>query len=411
METVELIPHLFRTEFRKITAVLGKQLGIGHLEMAEDIASETFLSAMENWSYNGLPPNPVAWLYTVAKNKARNRIAREQLANRKIFPEWKYSQRSSEEIDIDLSPQNSTDSQIQMLFAICHPCISKEAQIGLALRILCGFGIEEIANAFLTNKETITKRLYRAREKLREEKIAIEFPSEAEVDHRLETVMTTLYLLFNEGYYSQQGDSFLRKELCWEAIRLTTLLIENNSTNRPAVNALLALMYFHSSRMEARIGPGGDMILYDEQDSRLWDYELIAKAGYYLHKASSGDELTKYHLEAAIAYWHTQQEDKKEKWEAILQLFDLLLAIDYSPMAALNRIYVLSKVKGKEAALVEIKKLDWAKDQFYFSLLGELHAGIDDSTAIEHLQNAHSLARTEAEKKNLEKRIGLLKKE
>ena len=158
MESTELIPHLFRTEFRKITAVLGKQFGIGHLEFAEDIASETFLSAMENWSYNGLPANPVAWLYTVAKNKAKNRVAREQILNKKIVPELKYTSPASEEIEIDLSQKNSTDSQLQMLFAICHPSIPKEAQVGLSLRILCGFGIEEIANAYLTNKETITKQ-------------------------------------------------------------------------------------------------------------------------------------------------------------------------------------------------------------------------------------------------------------
>ena len=408
MESTELIPHLFRTEFRKITAVLGKQFGIGYLELAEDIASETFLSAMENWSYNGLPANPVAWLYTVAKNKAKNRVAREQILNKKIVPELKYASPASEEIEIDLSQKNSTDSQVQMLFAICHPSIPKEAQVGLSLRILCGFGIEEIANAFLTNKETITKRLYRAREKLREEKVSIEFPPEKEVSQRLDTVLTTLYLFFNEGYYSQSGDSFLRKDLCLEAIRLTTMLVENPLTNLPVVNALLALMYFHTSRMEARISVSGDMILYDDQDTDLWDYELISKGGYFLHQAATGETLSKYHLEAAIAYWHTIKEDSMEKWESILMLFDQLLEINYSPMAALNRIYVLSKVKGKEAALNEIKSLDVTGNPFYHTLLGELYSGIDYDQAINQFQKAYSLVQTDAEKRNLSRKMELL---
>ena len=179
MQQQELIPHLFRTEFRKITAVLCKLFGIEHMEVAEDIASETFLSALETWTYKGIPENPTAWLYTVAKNKARNYISRNNIFTEKITASLQKSSPEIEEVEIDLSDKNITDSQLQMLFAICHPSISTEAQIGLALRILCGFGIDEIANAFLTNKETINKRLFRAKEKLRQEKVKIEFPSES----------------------------------------------------------------------------------------------------------------------------------------------------------------------------------------------------------------------------------------
>ncbi|MBK5271889.1 MAG: sigma-70 family RNA polymerase sigma factor, partial [Bacteroidia bacterium] len=203
MEQQELIPHLFRTEFRKITAVLCKLFGIEHIEVAEDIASETFLSALESWTYTEIPENPTAWLYTVAKNKAKNHIIRNKIFSEKITSQLKYSSQEEKEIEIDLSEKNITDSQLQMLFAICHPAIPTEAQIGLSLRILCGFGIEEIANAFLTNKETINKRLFRAKEKLRLEKVTIELPGEAEINKRLEPVLTTLYLLFNEGYYSE----------------------------------------------------------------------------------------------------------------------------------------------------------------------------------------------------------------
>src|SRR3984893_16906842 len=247
MEQQELIPHLFRTEFRKITAVLCKVFGIENIEIAEDLAGETFLSALETWPFKGVPQNPTAWLYLVAKNKTKNYIRRNHFFSDKIADQVKYSSAANEEIEIDLSEKNITDSQLQMLFAICHPSISKEAQIGLSLRILCGFGIVEIANAFLTNKEIINKRLFRAREKLRFEKVKIEFPGEAEINKRLETVLTTLYLLFNEGYYSESQDSVLREDLCLEAMRLAYLLIENKQTNLPAVNALFALMCFHSS--------------------------------------------------------------------------------------------------------------------------------------------------------------------
>src|SRR4030095_11061613 len=183
----QLIPHLFRTEFRKITAVLCKLLGVEYIETAEDIASETFLAALETWTYKGIPENPTAWLYTVAKNKAKNTIARSNLFATKISRDLKLSGTDNkDEIEIDMSDQNITDSQLRMLFTVCHPSISIESQIGLSLRILCGFGIDEIATAFLTNKETINKRLSRAKEKLRAEKVKIEFPSREEINNRLE---------------------------------------------------------------------------------------------------------------------------------------------------------------------------------------------------------------------------------
>ena len=157
MEQQELIPHLFRTEYSKITAVLCKLFGIEHIEIAEDIASETFALAFETWNYKGIPSNPTAWLYVVAKNKAKNYFIRNKIFAEKIAKQFQYSSAENDEIEIDLSEKNITDSQLQMLFAICQPSISMEAQIGLSLRILCGFGIDEIADAFLTNKETINK--------------------------------------------------------------------------------------------------------------------------------------------------------------------------------------------------------------------------------------------------------------
>ena len=405
MDQQELIPHLFRTEFRKITAVLCKHFGIEHIEIAEDIASDTFLSAVEIWTYKGLPANPTAWLYTVAKNKAKNYFHRSNIFSEKVANEIKKSSLQTEELEINLSEENITDSQLQMLFAICHPSIPTEAQIGLALRILCGFGINEIATAFLTNNETINKRLSRAKEKLRTEKVKIEFPGKTEINNRLETVLTTLYLLFSEGYYSESDDTILREELCDEAMRLTFMLIENAQTNLPQVNALYSLMCFHSSRFAARKNEKGEIILYDEQDESLWNQELIIKGIYFLHEASKGNEISKYHIEASIAYWHTIKTDTKEKWENILQLYNKLLQIEYSPIAALNRTFALSKANGKQEAIGEAEKLNLLGNHFYFTLLGELYTDVDNKKAKDYFQKAMELAKTQTDKLTIQKKI------
>ena len=370
MEQQEIIPRLFRTEFRKITAVLCKYLGVENIEVAEDLASDTFLAALETWPYKGIPENPEAWLYAVAKNKTRNLINRDHLLRESIVPQIINSSDDNPSTEIDLSDKNIIDSQLQMLFTICIPSIPVESQIGLSLRILCGFGIDEIANALLTNKETINKRLFRAKEKLRTEKIKIELPTEREINERMETVLTTLYLLFNEGYYSESRDAVIREDLCLEAMRLAYMLLENEITNKPQVNALLSLMCFHSSRFEARKNKNGEIVLYDEQDESLWNKELISRGIYFLQKASQGNILSKYHLEANIAYWHTFKTDSQEKWGNILQLYNQLLIKEYSPIAALNRTYALSRVYGKSAAIAEAEKLKLENNHFYFSLLG-----------------------------------------
>jgi RNA polymerase sigma factor (sigma-70 family) len=405
MEQRELIPHLFRTEFGKITAVLCKLFSIDHIEIAEDIASETFLKAMESWPYNGIPENPTAWLYTVAKNKAKNHLHRDQIFSEKVALHVSKTNPTSIDPEVDLSDKNISDSQLQMLFALCHPSIPVEAQIGLSLRILCGFGIDEIANAFLTNKDTINKRLFRAKEKLREEKIRIEFPEENEIDKRLETVLTTLYLLYNEGYYSESQDAVVRQDLCMEAIRLMHLLLHYERTNLPAVNALLALMYFHASRLAARKNENGEIILYDDQNEALWNLEYITKGAYYLKEAARGNKISKYHLEASIAYWHTIKEDTKVKWENVLQLYNRLLQIEYSPIAALNRTYALSKANSKEEAIREAEKLHLTDNHYYYTLLGELYKGIDERRSKQNLEKALALAKTQTDKWIIEKRL------
>lgn len=407
MKEKELIPHLFRTEYRKIVAVLCYLFGIEHIETAEDIVSDTFLSATELWSQKGIPDNPTAWLYTVAKNKTKNHLKHHSIFTQKLAVEIKYGANEAEEIDIDLSSKSINDSQLAMIFTVCNPSISIESQIALALNLLCGFGIQEIADAFLTNKEVIYKRLNRAKEKLKAEKIKIEQPTPTEIDERLETVLTTLYLLFSEGYYSTSQNTVLRKDLCAEAMRLTYLLIENTDTNQPTVNALMSLMCFHASRFEARMNEKGEVILYEDQDTNLWNQELITKGEYFLEQASKGKYLSKYHLEAGIAYWHTKKEDTNQKWEGILQLYNQLLQIEYSPIAALNRTYALAKANGKEEAIVEAEKLALTDNHFYYSLLGNLYTGINNAKALANFQTALKLAHSDTDKgiisRNIEK--------
>ncbi len=402
MEQTQILPDLFRTEYSKIVAVLCKNFGMQHIELAEDIAGETFLLASSTWGLKGLPQNPTAWLYTVAKNKAIDYLKRKTNFKNKIEPELFRLSETIDTIEINPSGAYIKDSQLQMMFAICDPVIPVESQIGLSLNILCGFGVEEIAEAFLTNRDTIYKRLQRAKEKLRTENIKIELPPKAEIVVRINTVLTTLYLLFNEGYYSSSQNTTLRKDLCIEAMRLTLLLIENPVTNSPSANALLALMCFHASRFDARVNSAGEIVLYEHQDENLWNKELIQRGEYYLNFSSGGKAVSKYHLEAAIAYWHTLKQDTTEKWENILQIYNKLLQIEYSPIAALNRTYALAKANGIEAAIIEAEKLKLDGNQQYHVLLGHLYRNINKSVAKQHLQVAKTLTKRTLDKKYLD---------
>ena len=409
MDETKLLPDLFRTEYQKIVAVLCHLFGIKHLEIAEDIVSDTFLTATEQWREKGMPENPTAWLYTVAKNKTRNYLKRNALFEQKLAAEIRYDASVATEIEVDLSTKNIADSQLAMIFTVCDPVISGESQIALALNLLCGFGPDEIADAFLTNNEVIYKRIRRAKEKLKAIGLKIEQPTLGQIDDRLETVLSTLYLLFSEGYYSTCQNTTLRKDLCAEAMRMNHLLIENQATDQPAVNALFALMCFHSSRFEARADANGEAILYADQDETRWDRTLIESGRYFLNKASTGDVLSRYHLEAGIAYWHTQRADTAEKWNSILQLYNQLLILQYSPIAALNRTFALAQVKGKEAAITEAEKLQLTDNHFYFSLLGYLYTDIDNEKARVHFKTAMDLAKTPTDKAAMQRSMDRLK--
>lgn len=406
MDSQELTPHLFRTEYSKIVAVLCKTFHFRHIEIAEDIASETFLKASEYWSLKGTPENPAAWLYTVAKNKAKDYLKHVSVFETEVRKGLITDEAASEAV-FEFDQQTISDSQLAMIFAACHPVNAAESQICLTLQILCGFSLEEIANALLAKHETIKKRLQRARENLRKENFQIKSLSEDEIKSRSEVVLRALYLLFNEGYFSKTNNLLIRKDLCLEAIRLTLVLIENKLTNTPEVNALLALMCFQSSRLDARTDENGEAILLDEQDRNLWDQALIARGNHYLIEASKGNHLSKYHLEAAIAYWHTTT-DVSGKWPHILNLYNQLIVVEYSPVTALNRVFAYAKVYGNQQAIPEAEKLNLSESNYYHGLLGYLYAAIDTDKALNHYRKAIQLTKSEGERQVLAKQVDTL---
>ncbi len=265
--------------------------------------------------------------------------------------------------------------------------------------------MEEIADAFLSTRDSMYKRLQRAKDRLRTEHIDMQWPTATEIDSRMESVLSTLYLLFNEGYYSRSQNTILRKDLCLEAMRLNLMLVEHRSTNTPQANALLSLMCFHASRFDARINSAGEIVLYEDQDTEQWNQELIRKGECYLNNAAQGPRLYKYHLEAAIAYWHTHKLDSHEKWENILQHYNRLLQIEYSPIAALNRTYALSKANSVEEAIREAEKLQLVDNHFYHSLLGHLYSHTNVRQARVHFQQALALAKTQTDKNSISNQL------
>lgn len=404
MNDHHLIPDLFRTEFSKICAVLNAFSHFDQPELAEDIASATFQAALETWPYQGIPANPKAWLYRVARNKAINAFRKYN----------RYQAADSLDVDRheammvpDLTERNIQDSQLATLFAICDPQLTSDTQIALALRILCGFSIDEIAAACMVNKAVINKRLFRGREKLR----SLHFAPGKDCglsEKRLDHVLVVLYLLFNEGYHSATYHHAMREDFCYDAIKLTSLLLDKKETAVAKTHALFSLMNFQASRLKARKDANGNEILYDKQDPAIWDQAMITTGAYHLHKASSGSILTAYHLEAAIAYWYTQHQSTPEKWQHILQLYDQLLVVQYSPVAALNRIVAFSKLHGHSAAIEEAEKLHLENNPQYHLLLGELYSSINKDNAKAYFVRAAVLLQRDEDRKYVHNKIEAL---
>jgi len=411
-----LVDHLFRHEAGKMVSVLTRIFGLKHIEIAEDIVQDTFLKALDEWSFHKIPENPPAWLYRVAKNRTIDIIRHqkyvaeyEQELNLLLKSEWTLSH-SLNNLFLDSEIE---DSQLRMIFTSCHPELPKESQIALTLKTLCGFSVGEISRALLTTDANINKRLFRAKQKLRDENLKFEIPAGKSLDERLDSVYKVIYLLFNEGYKSSDSDTVIRKDLCAEAIRLCKLLAEHPAGNKPKTYALLALMCFHAARLDARLDDNGYIILLKEQDRSKWDRSLISKGYEYLNESSEGDELSEYHLEAGIAANHASALSFEETdWENVFKLYDMLVKIHPSPVTYLNRAIVIGQIRGAKAAIAELEKIkDLDEYYLYHTTFAEFYSLLkQNSSALKHLNKALKLTKSKAEKKLIKDRIETIRK-
>lgn len=354
-ESKEIVAHLFRTEYGKLVAALTRIFGTSHIQLAEDIVQETLIAALNNWSVDRIPSNPTGWLVQVAKRKAINELKRLQVHQKHISAaSFSFS---SQEIGSVFLEDEIEDSQLRMIFTCCHPSLTVAAQIALTLKTLCGFGVREVANALLNSESTINKRLYRAKATIRNSNLPFTIPQGSELDSRLDAVALTLYLLFNEGYNSTDGNSVIRKELCLEAIRLAKLLV-GRFDKKPKLCALLSLMCFHTARFDARIDDQGAIVLFEDQNRSLWNQELINIGLFYLKKSMGDQDLSAYHIEAGISAEHcTSESFETTDWQSIYHQYQLLEKIKPNPIITLNLAIIQSKLKGIPTSLSLLEKL------------------------------------------------------
>ena len=396
-----------------MVAALTRLFGAKHVDLAEDIVQETLLRAMQEWPYHGVPDVPAAWLHRVARNLAIDRLRRESRGlellkeNAALLrSEWTMSSTVNEV----MNAPSIADDQLRMMFACCHPSLPREQQVALALKTLCGFGVPEIARAFVTNEETINKRLYRAREAFRALG-SIDFPPESELAPRLGHVLATIYLLFNEGYHSTSHRDLIREDLIEEALRLCDLLTRNVVTDLGEVHALLALMLYHAARSATRIDADGAIVLLKEQDRSKWDGELVALADHHLDRAVAGEAMSMYHVEAVIAATHAHARTfASTNWRAIIGLYDQLLRLNPSPVVQFNRAIAVAQADGPAAgagALEAVKGMEGS--HLYHAARGDLLRDLSrKEEAMVAYQQAAQLSRSPAEAALLKRKLEAL---
>lgn len=410
--TGEIAADLFRRASARLVAMLAGQFGTHRLQLAEDVVQEALVRALQTWPYRGVPDNPAAWLTQTARNLALDHLRREQNWREKeegIVQEhdrWTGASGTREE-----SSDTFADDTLRMMFVCFHPQLSAEAQTALALRTLCGFSAAEIAAAFLTSEAAVAKRLVRARQRIRELAVPFVVPGPDELPARLDGVLATLYLLFNEGHKASSGEHLVRAGLCHEAIRLAGLLAAHPVTGRPRTHALLALMLMNAARLPARTSEAGALLRLQEQDRCLWDGSMIRRGVVHLGLAAAGDKLSEYHLEAGIAACHSTAADwASTDWQRILGLYDRLAEMTRSPVVALNRAVAVARVHGPQAGLDALEPLAVRgplRSYHLFhavraSFLGELGRSEE---ALAGLREADALASLPAEKEFIAKRI------
>lgn len=410
-----LVDHLFRQEAGRVVAILTRIFGIHNLELAEDVMQDTLQQALKDWSLSGIPDNPPGWLMVVARRKAINAIKREKFY-RSFASDMdnllKSGWTAAYTIDNIFLEDEIKDSQLRMMFTCCHPALPADAQIALTLKTLCGFSIPEISSALLTSESTINKRLYRAKEKIRNEQIDFAVPSGKELQQRLDAVLLVIYLLFNEGYNSASEQITIRKDLCLEAMRLARLLVETKTGREYSpVFALLALMCFHAARFDARTDSNNDLIVLEEQDRNRWDKDLIEQGVDFLLQSAKGSTASAFHLEAAIASEHClAPEFAKTNWNKIHDYYCALEVLKPSPVIKLNLAIIAGKREGPEAAIRELLELKQYKalenSYLLYASLGEYHFQSGrQAEAIKYFSKAKTLVGSAAILELLQRKI------
>jgi RNA polymerase sigma-70 factor (ECF subfamily) len=402
-----IVGHLFRHEAGKMAAVLTRKLGIAALDDVDDIVQDTLLRAMEAWKFKGIPENPTAWLHKVAWHRAIDYIRRKKREQSLSYGS-RLDTEESESLPELADEKEIQDSVLRMMFACCHPSIPIESQIAFVLKTLGGLSVREIAGAFLTSEDTIAKRIYRAKEKIREGGIELDSPPVFEIPDRLEVILKVLYLLFNEGYYSSNPKHFIREDLCEESMRLTHLLMGNKYTNQPAVKALLALMCFQVSRFNARKDEQQHIILLANQDRSLWDRKLIDKGFQLMNESLVTDCLSEYHVEASIASIHAVANDfASTNWKELVHLYEILEEIKPNNFVSFNKAIALGYAHSPQNGIAALKQIDGLDlNQYYHSALGSFYLDVKDyPKAIDSFERAKELTVSIAEKELLNQRI------
>jgi RNA polymerase sigma-70 factor (ECF subfamily) len=392
-----------------MVAHLARLLGAPHLDLAEEAAQEAMLRALQTWPYQGVPQNPGAWLFRVARNAAIDAVRRDQVLGEKT--ESLVAELSNSAIVVPEDPdieEQLRDDELRMIFMCCHPEISRDASVALSLKTVGGFGVREIARAFLADEAAIAQRLVRAKRQIRDQRLTLDMPRGAELKRRLDIVLEVIYFMFNEGYAAHECEDLIRQDLCLEALRLGRLAA-SSSIAEPRVHALVALMALEAARLPARVDETGDLIVLEDQDRSRWDQGLIGLGFYHFDRSMAGDEVSEYHMQAAIAATHARGAQSTD-WPVILQLYDQLLAINPSPVIALNRSVAVAKVYGAAEALASMEPLqeDPKLRDYYllFAVRGHLLRDLGrQADAANSFRKALEFGGSEPERRFLRRRI------
>jgi RNA polymerase sigma-70 factor (ECF subfamily) len=395
-----------------MVAILTRIFGIEHLNLAEDVVQEALVRALQTWPFYGVPKNPSAWIMRASRNLALDVVRRRKVFQNKQAEIIRLMDRDGSRPDEAIfSDDEIGDDRLRLMFVCCHPVIPAEVQVTLALKTLCGFSVAEIGHAFLTTEAAIAKRLTRAKQKIHQARISFEIPAGRELEQRLDSVLQSLYLLFNEGYKASSGESLVREELCEEAIRLAELLVTHPAGNQPKTHALLALMLLNAARNPTRLDSEGNLLRLQEQDRTRWDKSMMARGMFHFAQSAAGDELSEYHLQAGIAACHCAAKDyESTDWQKILSLYDRLIELDESPVVALNRAVAIANIHGPKAGLEAVRDArDLKKLSSYYLLyavLGEFEMRSGNlQTAAEEFRKSFELAETKSERAFLLKRL------